>query len=142
MEDPKLGILRRSSGADRVLLVPVYQAAFVPLGRGSWEGQDVSGHRPPQTTKRFRINVSSGALEEVFGYGRMITSCATHVMAHGKILSGDLWDDGIAVTELADGSKAEWPGPFGDPQTNQNAVTDKGGVQLVPIHEITEKDVK
>ena len=45
-------------------------------------------------------------------------------------------------TEKADSSKAEWPGPFGDPQTNQNAVTDEGRVQLVPMREITEKDVE
>ena len=86
--------------------------------------------------------MSNGKLEEVFDYGRAITSCATHIIAHGKIFSGDLWDDGIAVSEVANGSTAEWPGPFGDPQTNQNAITEEESVRQVPIREITEKDVE
>jgi len=112
----------------------------LPCFNGYLYGEN--GGWPPQTTKTFRINMSTGKLEEVFDYGRMITSCATHIIAHGKILSGDLWDDGIAVTRIADNSKAEWPGPFGDPQTNQNAVTDEASVQLVPMREITEEDMQ
>ena len=101
-----------------------------------------NGGWPPHTTKSFRINASNGHLEEVFDYGRVITSCATHIIAHGMILSGDLWADRTVVTKIAEGSKAEWRGPFGDPQTNQNAVTDEGNVKLVPVREVTEKDVK
>ena len=73
---------------------------------------------------------------------QQIAMNATHIIAHGRIFSGDLWDDGIAVTKIADGSKADWQGPFGDPQTNQNAVTPERGVQLVPIREMAEKDAK
>jgi hypothetical protein len=112
----------------------------LPYFNGYLYGEN--GGWPPQTAKSFRIDMSNGKLEDVFDYGRAITSCATHIIAHGKIFSGDLWDDGIAVTKVADGSKAEWPGPFGDPQTHQNAVTDEGNVQLVPIREITEKDIR
>ena len=36
---------------------------------------------------------------------------------------------GIVATRIAEESTAEWPGPFGDPRTNQNAVTDSGSVR-------------
>lgn len=99
-----------------------------------------NGGSPPQTTKSFRINAATGKLEEVYDYGRMITSCATHIIARGLILSGDLWQDSTVVTRIADGSKADWPGPFGDPQTNQMAAPRERGVKLVPIREIGHED--
>jgi len=99
-----------------------------------------NGGSPPQTTKSFRINATNGKLEEVYDYGRMITSCATHIIAHGLILSGDLWQDSTVVTRIAEGSTADWPGPFGDPQTNQMAVPREAGVKLVPIREIGHED--
>ena len=109
----------------------------VPYSNGYFYAEN--GGSPPQTTKCFRINASTGKLEEVYDYGRMITSCATHVMAHGRILSGDLWQDAIVVTKFAERSTAEWPGPFGDPQTNQMAAAHEPDARLVPITEIGRK---
>ncbi len=106
----------------------------LPYFNGCFYGEN--GGSPPQTTKCFRINATTGKLEEVYDYGRMITSCATHIMAHGKIFSGDLWQDGIVVTKFAEGSSAEWPGPFGDPQTHQMAIPHDRGAKRIPIKEI------
>ena len=36
-----LPLLQRSSGADRILRVPVHQAVVIPLGRVFWEGQAI-----------------------------------------------------------------------------------------------------
>jgi len=108
--------------------------ANLPYFNGCFYGEN--GGSPPQTTKCFRINAATGKLEEVYEYGRMITSCATQIMAHGKILSGDLWQDRIVVTKFADGSNAEWPGPFGDPQTHQMAIPHDPGAKRVPVKEI------
>jgi len=105
-----------------------------PYFNGYFYGEN--GGWPPQTTKIFRINAESGKLEEVFDYGRMITSCATHIIAHGKIFSGDLWEDRTVAAKIADNSKAEWPGPFGDPQTNQMAVPREPTVEIVPMQEV------
>jgi len=41
----------------------------------------------------FQINGADGKLEEVFEYGRRITSCDTSIIARGWILSGDLHED-------------------------------------------------
>ena len=106
----------------------------LPYFNGYLYGEN--GGWPGQTTKCFRINAADGKLEEVFDYGRMITSCATQIIAHGKIYSGDLWADGTVVTKIADGSKAEWPGPFGDPQTNQNSAGDEAHAKLIPMREL------
>jgi hypothetical protein len=107
----------------------------VPYFNGSFYAEN--GGSPPQTTKCFRINAADGRLEEVYDYGRMITSCATHIVAHGKLLSGDLWQDSIVVTNLSDNSTADWPGPFGDPQTNQMAAPHEAGVTLTTIQEVS-----
>ncbi|MAG92409.1 MAG: hypothetical protein CMJ48_01475 [Planctomycetaceae bacterium] len=112
-----------------ILNVPYFNGYFYAENGGS----------PPQTTKCFRINADNGKLEEVYDYGRMITSCATHIVAHGKILSGDLWNDSIVVTKLSDNSTADWPGPFGDPQTNQMAAPRESGVTLAVIQEVASK---
>lgn len=111
-----------------------------PYFNGYFYGEN--GGWPPQTTKIFRIHAASGKLEEIFDYGRMITSCATHVIAHGKIFSGDLWEDRIVVTKIADNSKADWPGPFGDPQTNQMAVPDGPDAKPVSMQEIGRSNAK
>ena len=110
-----------------ILNVPYFNGCFYAENGGS----------PPQTTKCFRINAANGKLEEVYDYGRMITSCATHIVAHGKILSGDLWQDNIVVTKVSDNSTADWPGPFGDPQTNQMAALRESDVTLVALEEVT-----
>ena len=90
----------------------------------------------PHPSGCFRINAATGKLEEVYDYGRPITSCATHFIAHGKIFSGDLWEDGTVVTKIAEGSSTDWPGPFGDPQTHQMAAPHAPNTKLVPVAEI------
>jgi len=112
----------------------------LPYSNGYFYGEN--GGSPPQTTKCFRINAATGKLEEVYEYGRMITSCATHIMARGKIFSGDLWQDRIVVTKFAENATAQWPGPFGDPQTNQMAVPLEPDARLVPIKEIGREKTK
>ncbi len=114
--------------------------ANLPYFRGYFYGEN--GGWPPQTTKLFRINAANGRLEEVYDYGRTITSCATHIIAHGKIFSGDLWLDRTVATKIAENSDAEWPGPFGDPQTNQMAVRHEPDARLVPIQELSDEHVQ
>lgn len=95
-----------------------------------------TGTSPPITSHCFRINATTGKLEEVYDYGRAVTSCATHIIAHGKIFSGDLWEDRIVVTQIAKNCNATWPGPFGDPQKHHMvAITETEAVR-VPMKEI------
>lgn len=94
---------------------------------------------PPTTSHCFRINVETGELEEVYDYGRAITSCATHIIARGKIFSGDLWGDRVVVTRIAENCNASWPGPFGDPQKNQMTALSETEATLVPMAEIGRK---
>lgn len=108
--------------------VPYFQGFFYAETAGS----------PPPTSKLFRIDAGTGKLEEVLDYGRAVTSCAPCLIARGKLMDGDLWQDRTVVTLLAEGSQSDWPGPFGDPQTNQNAVAAAGGVKLVPMREVRE----
>lgn len=86
-------------------------------------------------SKLFRIKAADGKLEEIFEYGRAITSCAQPLIARGRMLSGDNHRDRIVVTRIARESTVDWPGAFGDPQTNQNAVVDPPA-KLVPMKEI------
>jgi hypothetical protein len=109
-----------------ILNVPYYNGFFYA------ETQD----RPPISSKVFRIRGSDGRLEEVLNYDRPMTSCAQCIIAHGKIFSGDLWEDRIVVTKIAEGSKADWPGPFGDPQTNPMALPDEPGARNVAMQEL------
>ena len=88
-----------------------------------------------KNSKLFRVNAADGKLEEVYEYGRPITSCAQPLIAHGRMLSGDLYRDRIVVTRLAENSTVDWPGAFADPQTNQNAVVDPDA-RLVPMKEL------
>lgn len=93
-----------------------------------------------KTGKLLRINGKTGALEQILDYGAAIGSCAPCLIADGKMFSGDLPRDGIIVTELAENSTAQWPGPFGDPQTNTYALPDEPGARLVPMREIGTAD--
>jgi PQQ-like domain len=106
----------------------------VPYFNGSFyaETQD----SPPMNSKLFRIRACDGVLSEVINYQRPITSCAQCIIAHGKVFSGDLWEDRIVVTKIAENSKADWPGPFGDPQTNPMALPDEPGARNVPMQEL------
>jgi len=106
----------------------------VPFYSGFFYAETQDG--PPGTSRVFRIEASGGKIAEVLDYGRPITSCAPCIIAHGKILSGDLWEDRIVVTRIAENSSVDWPGPFGDPQTNQNAAAREPRAKLVPMHEI------
>jgi hypothetical protein len=75
-------------------------------------------------------------LVETLDYGRPISSYAPCIIAHGRVLSGDLGEDRIVVTEIVENSKLDWPGPFGDPQTNTFALAEKPDTKLVPMREI------
>lgn len=109
-----------------ILNVPYYNGFFYAETQ---DGKSV-------TSKVFRINASDGKLEEVLDYGRAITSCATSIIARGKIFSGDLHEGRIVVTEIAEESNLDWPGPFGDPQTNQMALSREPGAKMVSMREI------
>lgn len=87
-------------------------------------------------SKMFRIDAVSGKLMEVLEYHAPVTSCAPHVIAWGHIFSGDLKRDGIVVTKIAEGSQADWIGPFGDPQLNTYALPEEPGIKLVTMKEI------
>jgi hypothetical protein len=110
----------------------------VPYASGRFyaETQDDVHAIPGVTSKLFRINAATGSLEQVLDYGRDISSCATCIIARGKLLSGDLVHDRLVVTQLAAGSSADWPGPFGDPQLNQMAVASEPGAKTIPMREI------
>jgi hypothetical protein len=89
-----------------------------------------------KTGKLFRIDAAAGALAEVLDYGVGIGSCAPCLISHGRVFSGDLVRDGIIVTEVAENSTADWPGPFCDPQTNTYALPDEPGATIVPMREL------
>lgn len=91
---------------------------------------------PPMTSHCFRINAATGKLEEVYDYRRAVTSCATHLIAHGQIFSGDLWEDRIVVTRIAENCDATWPGPFGDPQKHHMVAVTERETRRVPMKEI------
>ncbi len=101
-----------------------------------------NGGWPPETTKLFRIRAADGPFEEAYDYGRIITSCATHIIACGKVFSGDLWLDRLVVTRIAENAHGDWPGPFGDPQTNQMAAMREPGARLVPMRELADEHLR
>ena len=72
---------------------------------------------------------------------RDISSCATAIIARGRLFSGNLIDDDLVVTELAVGSKVDWPGAFGDPQLNQMAVANEPAAENVALREIRVGDL-
>jgi hypothetical protein len=106
--------------------VPYFNGCFYAESQGS----------PPVSGKLFRIRASDGLLLETLDHGRAITSCAPSIIARGRLLSGDLWQDRIVVTQLARGAKADWPGPFGDPQLNHYAAPPDPAAQPVPLKEL------
>jgi len=106
----------------------------VPYSGGYFYAETQDGERT-ETSKVLRINGTDGKLEEVFEYGRRITSCATSIIARGWILSGDLHEDRTVATKIAENSNLDWPGPFGDPQTNQMSLPHEPGAKLVPMQE-------
>ena len=115
-----------------------YESLFnLPYFNGYFYAETTGGKYG--SSKLLRIRASDGALVETLDYGRSISSCAPCIIAHGRVLSGDLGEDRIVVTEIAENSKADWPGPFGHPQTNRFALTDEPGATLVPMKEIRPK---
>jgi len=90
----------------------------------------------PQASRILRIRASDGRLEEVLDYGHPISSCGQCIIGRGTILSGDLHQHRLVATKIAENSQADWPGPFGDPQTNQMALPCEPEARLVPMKEI------
>ena len=86
---------------------------------------------PDLPSLMFKINAATGKVEQVLDYGQGQSSCATDIIAAGKIFSGDDNHDDIMVTQIATGSNLDWTGPFGDPQTNQMALPDEPGATNV-----------
>jgi outer membrane protein assembly factor BamB len=103
----------------------------VPYAWGSFYAEASGGDG-----RLFRIDADTGELLDVLEYDAPVGSCAPPIIARGLMLSGDLSRDGVVVTRLAEGSTADWPGPFGDPQTNTYAITDDPHATPVPMREI------
>ena len=107
----------------------------VPYFNGFFYAQADEDHDKYPSSFVFRIEATSGKLAEVFDYGHTVNACAPCIIAAGKIFKGALWADRCVVAEIAEGSNADWPGPFGDPQSNQMAVSDPGA-KIVPMREV------
>ena len=105
----------------------------VPYFNGHFYAETQNG---PDASRLLRIEASSGRIVEAFDYGRPITSCATCIIAHGHVHSGDQHEDRTVVTRIAEGLKHDWPGPFGDPQTNQMALPREPEARRVPMNEL------
>jgi outer membrane protein assembly factor BamB len=103
----------------------------VPYAWGSFYAEASGGNG-----RLFRIDAATGELLEVLEYDAPVGSCAPPIIARGLMLSGDLGRDAVVVTRLAEGSTADWPGPFGDPQTNAYALSDDPHAVPVPMREI------
>ncbi len=52
--------------------------------------------------------------------------------------SGDLYRDRVVATRIAEGSTADWPGPFGDPQTHQMAAPADPQARPVAMRELSD----
>lgn len=115
-----------SQTCDSLFNLPYFNGHFYAETTGGQHG----------ASKLLRIRASDGALVETLDYGRSISSRAPCIVAHGKVLSGDLGEDRIVVTQIAEKSKTDWPGPFGPPQTNPFALVDEPDATLVPMREI------
>ncbi len=112
-----------------------YQSLFnLPYFNGFFYAETLGGEYGP--SKLLRIRASDGKLVESLDYGRSISSCASCIIARGRVLSGDLGEDRVVVTQIAKDSAADWPGPFCDPQNNQFALPDDTDARLVPMREI------
>lgn len=103
----------------------------VPYAWGSFYAETTG-----RSSKLLRIDAATGELLDVLDYGASIGSCAQPIIARGLLLSGDLTRDGVVATRLAEGSTADWPGPFCDPQTNTYALPDEPGARPVPMVEL------
>lgn len=103
----------------------------VPHAWGSFYAEASGGNG-----RLFRIDAGTGELLDVLKYDAPVGSCAPPIVAHGLMLSGDLGRDGVVLTRLAEGSAADWPGPFGDPQTNTYALPPEPDATPVPMREI------
>jgi len=111
-----------------------YESLFnLPYFNGYFYAETLGGKG--NTSKLLRIRASDGKLEEALDYGRSIGSCAPCIIAHGKVLSGDLEEDRVVVTRIAKNSTADWPGPFCDPQTNHFALPHEANAGLVTMEE-------
>ncbi len=119
----------RKFGFRSIPNVPYFNGYFYAESQGN----------PGFTSKLFRIRAEDGALESMLDYQRPISSCAPSIIAHGKMFSGDGWEDKIVITRLAINSQTDWKGAFGDPQNNQYAVPFEEGVEIVPMEEIISK---
>ena len=113
-------------GYQSIMNVPYFNGYFYA------ETQEMKGYQ----SYLFRINASTGIIEDVLCYGRAISSCAPSIISYGNLYSGDVWNDEIVVTRIAQNSRAEWPGPFCDPQLNHNALSIEKGAENVPMTEI------
>jgi hypothetical protein len=112
-----------------------YESLFnLPYFNGYFYAETTGGEYG--SSRLLRIRASDGALVETLDYGRSISSCAPCIIAHGRVLSGDLGEDRIAVTQIAENSQADWPGPFCDPQTNRFAMAHEPAATLVPMKEV------
>lgn len=112
-----------------------YESLFnLPYFNGYLYAETTGGKHGP--SKLMRIDATAGTLEESLDYGRSVSSCAPCILARGLVLSGDLGQDRIVVTRVAENSRLDWPGPFGDPQKNTFALPDEPGARRVPMREI------
>ncbi|MCA9134884.1 MAG: PQQ-like beta-propeller repeat protein, partial [Planctomycetales bacterium] len=111
-----------------ILNVPYFNGNFYA------ETQDTPGI----SSKVFKIDGQTGKLEQVLDYGRDISSCATSIIARGKLLSGDLVHDRLVVTQLACGASGDWLGPFGHPQLNPMSLPADPAARPVPMREVPQ----
>lgn len=81
----------------------------------------------------FKINASSGALEEVFRREAPASSCAQSFITHGKLFSGERFSDRMLVTEIATNSFAEWSSAFGLPRQHTMTLASETGAGLVAM---------
>jgi hypothetical protein len=107
----------------------------VPYFNGFFYAQTDDDHDKYPSSFMFRINASTGKLDEVFDYGYTVNTCAACCIAAGKVFKGTLWADRCVVVEIATGSNLDWPGPYGDPQLNQMAVSDPRA-KIVPMRAV------
>ena len=106
-----------------------------PYYNGYFYAQTDEDHDLYPSSFVFRINASTGKVDEVFDYGHTVNACATCIIADGNMFKGAIWEDRTTVLQLATGSSLDWVGPFGDPQLNQMAVSDPGAT-LVSMREL------
>jgi hypothetical protein len=87
-----------------------------------------------------RIRAADGKRMELLTYDHRVSSCAPCIIACGKVMSGNLSQDRVVVTQIAKNSSVDWPGPFCDPQTNTFALPNEPKAALVPMIEIGQEE--